>query len=62
MKLLTSKPRTLEAAQAFRDSLLKQQVHGVPLRFWPVVINAETEGYHVCEAGFARKNDFAIVR
>lgn len=62
MKILTGKPRTLEAARAFRDSLLNHQASGVPLRYWPVIIHAETEGYHVCETGFATRNGFEIVK
>lgn len=61
-KLLTSTARPLEAARALRDRLLNAQVHGVPLRFWPVVIDAEDGGYHVAEAGFASAYGFEIVR
>jgi hypothetical protein len=62
MKLLTSKPRTLAAARAFRDQLLDRQAPGVPPRFWPAIIAAETTGYHVCELGFALANGFDVVR
>lgn len=62
MKIHTAQPRTLEAARALRDSMLKHQVAGVPLRFWPAIIHAETDGYHVCDTGFAAKHGFEIVR
>jgi hypothetical protein len=61
-KLLTSAPRTLEAARAMRGRLLNAQVPGVPPRLWPVVIDAEEGGYHVAEAGFAAAHGFEIVR
>lgn len=61
-KILTAKPRTLTAARAFRDTLLSVQAPRVPLRFWPVVIDAEAGGYYVCELGFATANEFSIVR
>lgn len=61
-RILTSKPRSLEAARQFRDSLLNHQAHGVPPRLWPAVIAAETEGYHVVETGFALSNGFEIVK
>lgn len=61
-KLLTAKPRTLTAARAFRDTLLNVQAAGLPLRLWPVVIDAEAGGYHVCELGFATANEFSVVR
>lgn len=60
-KLLTSRPRSLEAARQMRSTLLNAQARGVPLRLWPVIIHAETEGYHVAEAGFATANGFEIV-
>ncbi|HRQ87338.1 MAG TPA: hypothetical protein PLA50_00965 [Bacteroidia bacterium] len=61
-KILTASPRPLEAARALRDRLLNAQVHGVPPRLWPVVIDAEEEGYHVAEAGFAAAHGFEVVR
>lgn len=61
-KLLTAKPRTLTAARAFRDTLLNVQADGLPLRLWPVVIDAEDGGYHVCELGFATANDFSVIQ
>lgn len=61
-KLLTANARPLEAARALRDRLLNAQVHGVPPRLWPVVIDAEDGGYYVAEAGFASANGFEIVR
>lgn len=61
-RLLTTTARPLEAARAFRDRLLAAQVHGVPPRLWPVVIDAEEGGYYVAEAGFASTHGFAIVR
>lgn len=45
-----------------RGRLLNAQVHGVPPRLWPVVIDAEEGGYHVAEAGFAAAHGFEIVR
>jgi len=49
-RLLTGKPRSLEQARRFRDSLLNHQAHGVPPRLWPAAIAAaETDGYHVAE-------------
>lgn len=61
-KLLTSKPRSLESARAFVATLLSVQASNLPLRFRPVIIDAETTGYHVCELGFATSNGFQIVR
>lgn len=61
-RLLTGKPRSLEQARRFRDSLLNHQAHGVPPRLWPCIIAAEADGYHVAETGFALSNGFEIVK
>lgn len=58
-----SSPKTLEAARRMRDNLLNVQVAGCPLRFWPVVIAAETDGlFYVVETGFATAHEFPIVK
>ena len=62
MKIHTGTPRTLEAARTLRDTMLNRQVPGVPLRYWPAIIAAETEGYHVCDTGFAKQNGFEIIK
>ncbi len=60
-RFFTSSPRSIESARNFCSMLLNAQVPGVPLRLWPVIIEAETEGYHVVECGFARNNNFKII-
>ena len=60
-KILSS-PMSLEAARCRRDSMLAVQAPGCPLRFWPVVIAAESDDhYRVVEAGFATANGFDVV-
>jgi hypothetical protein len=58
----TSSPRNLNAAKSFAANLNASRVVGSPLRYVAVVVNAESEGYHVVSLGFANSNEMIIVK
>ena len=62
LKILTSKSRSFESAKDFAKSTNSRRPSNCPLREIAVVINAPTNGYLVCELGFAVSNGFEVVR
>jgi hypothetical protein len=62
LKLLTAKSCSLEYAKNFAESSNRRRPFNGPLREIVVVINAPTNGYLVCELGFAVSNGFKVVR
>ena len=58
----TSAPRSLNSAKSFAAHLNAARVIGSPLRYVAVVVNAESEGYHVVSMGFAKSNELPIVK
>jgi hypothetical protein len=62
LKILTSKSRSLESAKEFAKYNNSRKPFNCPPREIAVVVNAPTNGYMVCELGFAVSNGFEIVR
>lgn len=61
-KFFLSSIMNLEAARAFAASRDSHAVSNLPLRFRSVIIAAETEGFRVCDLGFAVTEQMEIIR